>query len=196
METGNGTRLVLKNVKHIPDIRFNFISVGRLVDEGFCNTFYGDVWKLTKGAMVVARGKKCETLYLMRANLVKDRINVVEDEDTIELWHQRLSHISEKGLAVLAKKGLLSGVKGTHLKRRAHCLTGKQNRVSFKNSSSSKKPNVLDLVHSDVCGLMKTRSLGGAFYFVTFMDDHSRKISIYTLKTKDQVLDVFNSSKL
>ena len=38
---------------------------------------------------------------------------------------------------------------------------------------------------------MKTRSLGGALYFVTFIDDHSRKIWVYTLKTKDQVLDVF-----
>ncbi|KAL6329151.1 hypothetical protein AAG906_011604 [Vitis piasezkii] len=38
---------------------------------------------------------------------------------------------------------------------------------------------------------MKTKTLGGSLYFVTFIDDHSRNISVYTLKTKDQVLDVF-----
>lgn len=38
---------------------------------------------------------------------------------------------------------------------------------------------------------MKIRSLGGALYFVTFIDDHSRKTWIYTLKMKDQVFDVF-----
>ena len=38
---------------------------------------------------------------------------------------------------------------------------------------------------------MKTKSLGGALYFVTFTDDHLRKIWVYTLKTKDQVLQAF-----
>lgn len=38
---------------------------------------------------------------------------------------------------------------------------------------------------------MKTRTLGGALYFVTFINDHSRKLWVFTLKTKDQVLDAF-----
>ena len=38
---------------------------------------------------------------------------------------------------------------------------------------------------------METKLLGGALYFVTFTDDHSRKIWVYTLKTKDQVLQAF-----
>ena len=67
----------------------------------------------------------------------------------------------------------------------------KQHRVSFRSSFPSRKSNVLDLIHSDVCGPLKVRSHGGALYFVTFIDDHSRKVWAYTLKTKDQVLDVF-----
>ena len=50
---------------------------------------------------------------------------------------------------------------------------------------------MVDLVYSNVCGLMKTKTIGGSLYFVTFIDDHSRKIWVYTLKTKDQVLEVF-----
>ena len=65
-------------------------------------------------------------------------------------------------------------------------------RVTFKSSQHSIKTNVLELVHSDVCDPMKTKSLGGASYFITFIDDHSRKIWVYNLKTKDQVLQVFN----
>jgi transposase InsO family protein len=38
---------------------------------------------------------------------------------------------------------------------------------------------------------MNTKTLGGALYYVTFIDDHSRKVWIFALKTKDQVLDVF-----
>ena len=38
---------------------------------------------------------------------------------------------------------------------------------------------------------MQTRTLGGALYFVTFIDDHSRKVWVFALKSKDQVLDAF-----
>lgn len=38
---------------------------------------------------------------------------------------------------------------------------------------------------------MQTRTLGGALYFVTFIDYHSRKVWVFALKSKDQVLDVF-----
>ena len=191
LETNNGTKLILKNVKHIPDIRLNLISAGKLDDEGYCNTFVNGQWKLTKGSMVVARGKKFSTLYILQAKLSKDIVNAIEDESMVELWHKRLAHMSEKGLTVLAKKNLLSGMKTAPLKKCTHCLAGKQNRISFQSSPPSRKSNVLDMVYSDVCGPMKTRSLGGSLYFVTFIDDHSRKLWAYTLKSKDQVLEVF-----
>ena len=38
---------------------------------------------------------------------------------------------------------------------------------------------------------MKTKTLGGVHYFVTFIDDCSRKHWVYVLKTKNQVLGVF-----
>ena len=50
---------------------------------------------------------------------------------------------------------------------------------------------MLDLVYSDVCGLMKTNTLDESLYFVTFIDDHLRKIWVYTLEIKDQVLNAF-----
>ena len=40
LETENDIRLVLKNVKHVPDIRLNLISPGKLDDKGFKNTFH------------------------------------------------------------------------------------------------------------------------------------------------------------
>ena len=50
---------------------------------------------------------------------------------------------------------------------------------------------MLELVYLDICGPLKVRSLGDALYSVTFVDDHSRKLWIYALKSKDQLLDVF-----
>ena len=52
----------------------------------------------------------------------------------------------------------------------SHCMAGKQTRVSFKKHPPSRKSELLELVHSDVCGPLKVKSFSGALYFVTFID--------------------------
>ena len=99
----------------------------------------------------------------------------MEKEVPIELWHKRLGHLSEKGLQRLARKDLLPGIKCEHLQNYIDCIHGKQHRVRFWSFIPSRKTNVLDLVHINVC-TMQTRSLGGALYFVTFIDDCSKKL--------------------
>jgi transposase InsO family protein len=191
LETSTNCQLVLKDVRHVPDMRLNLISTGVLDNEGYKNEFYGGKWKLSKGSLVFARGKKESTLYLTQAKIRGKDVNTLSNNSSIELWHKRLGHMSEKGLQTLARREVLTGVKGTSLKSCVDCLAGKQHRVSFQKNSTHRKPNVLDIVHSDVCGPMPTKSHGGARFFVTFIDDHSRKVWAYALKTKDQVLDMF-----
>lgn len=87
----------------------------------------------------------------------------------------RLSHMSEKGLNILAKKNVFYGVSDEKLRTCSHCIVGKQILVSFMSSEPKRKSEVLDLVYSNVCDPMKTRLLADAYYFVTFIDDYSRK---------------------
>jgi len=63
LETSVGTKLVLNNVKHAPDVRLHLISVGVLDDEGYVSTNGDGKWKLIKGSLVVARGNKRCGLY-------------------------------------------------------------------------------------------------------------------------------------
>ena len=107
-----------------------------------------------------------------------------------ELWHKRLCHMSEKGMRKLAADYLIPGVKNVHLDKCAYCLAGKKNRTSFRLRLSMRRKALLKLVHTDVCSVT-TKSHSGGRYFVTFIDDHSRKLWAYVLKTKDQVLSVF-----
>lgn len=65
--TNVGHSLVLKDVRHIPDLRLNLISAGKLDDEGYESLFGRGVWKLTKGSLVVARGTLFCTLYKTEA---------------------------------------------------------------------------------------------------------------------------------
>ena len=47
------------------------------------------------------------------------------------------------------------------------------------------------MVHTDVCGKITNQSLGGAEYFLTFIDDKTHYTWMYALKQKDQVFKKF-----
>jgi len=53
----------------------------------------------------------------------------------------------------------------------------------------------LELVHSDVCGPMPSTSLSEYVYYVSFIDDYSRKTWVYFLKSKDEILGKFKEFK-
>ena len=50
---------------------------------------------------------------------------------------------------------------------------------------------ILDYVHSDAWGPTKSASMGGRHYFVTFVDDLSRRTWVYVMKNKSYVFNVF-----
>ena len=121
---------------------------------------------------MLAGGKICCTLNKTQAKVCKDVVSATQEDFAPNLWHKQLAHMSEKGLQILAKKFFIPFAKGMSLKPCDYCLFGKQHRVSF-HIPSTRKPNVLDLVYSDVCGPIDVESLGGNKYFVTFIDDAS-----------------------
>ena len=57
---------------------------------------------------------------------------------------------------------------------------------TFKDKGYSTK-EVLDLVHTDLCGPMSTSARGGYEYFINFIDDYSRYGSIYLMSLKPLV---------
>ncbi|KAL4346422.1 hypothetical protein GQ457_17G024800 [Hibiscus cannabinus] len=190
IKTSSGSTITLKDVRHVPDLRLNLLSGIALDKQGYDSYFSKGTWKLSRGAMTVARGHICGTLYKTHVKICTDSLNVAEKEASQNLWHQRLGHMSEKGLSTLIKKELINVDKDAALDPCNHCLFGKQHRVSF-NSSSTRRSELLSLVHSDVCGPLEVETLGGNRYFLTFIDDASRKVWVYFLRTKDQVFDYF-----
>ena len=54
---------------------------------------------------------------------------------------------------------------------------------------------MLDVVHSDAWGPVKATSMGGCRYYVTFIDDHTRKVWVYFMKEKSEVFTHFQSFK-
>ena len=85
LETNIGCKLLLRDVWHVPDIRLNLISAGKLDDEGYNNNFSDGKWKLSKGSLVVAKGKKTCSLYTMQAKISKGVMNTLENDSSTDL---------------------------------------------------------------------------------------------------------------
>lgn len=85
------------------------------------------------------------------------------------LWHRRMGHVGVENLKKL-KSGIVNGVDFA-LKDFDNpciiCLKGKQSRSAFKNIGT-RATEILEFVHSDLCGPMNTVSNGVAQYFLVF----------------------------
>ena len=55
-----------------------------------------------------------------------------------------------------------------------------------KQQTSPRAQHRIDLVHSDVCGPLAVRSFGGSRYFITFVDEHSNWVVVYTMRNKSE----------
>jgi hypothetical protein len=108
-----------------------------------------------------------------------------------ELWHRIFAHLHYKALPSVSK--MVTGLPKIQEKPDSvckGCAQGKNVKHSFPNSNSRAK-RVLDIVHSDVCGPMSTTSLSNYVYYVSCIDDYSRKTWIYLLKAKNEVFGKF-----
>ncbi|KAH9706111.1 hypothetical protein KPL70_012113 [Citrus sinensis] len=137
----------ITQVRNVPDLKRNLISVGMLDQMRCIVKAEKGVLRVIKGSMVIIKGNKNNGLYVMNGQTVIGEASITESsEDKSKLWHLRLGHISEKGLKELEKK--------------------------------------------------EVTSLGGCKFFLTFIDDFSRMVWVYALKSKDEVLERFKRWKV
>ena len=71
-------------------------------------------------------------------------------------------------------------------------LLGKQIKSSFKTLKDVVITRPLELIHMDLFGPTKTKSLNGSCYAYVLVDDFSRFTWIFFLKHKDEVFSHFN----
>ena len=90
--------------------------------------------------------------------------------------------------------GLLSPLDVTTLQVCESCLEEKMTMRPFKAKDYRVK-EVLELVHTDLCGPMSTSARGGYEYFIIFIDDYSRYGYIYLMCHKSEAFEKFKEFK-
>lgn len=190
----NIENVLVKNVQYIPNLCANLLSVSQMVKNGNSLVFDESECKIYNSKKdLVAKATMCNNMYkLNRASqsmslAVSDKSNNSKEF----LWHRRLGHAGAEKLRQL-NNSVTNGVDfpSVNFNLCEICLKGKHSRSAFKDIGT-RATELLQVIHSDVCGPMNVKSMGGARYFVLFIDDYSRKVFIYLLKTKSEVVDKF-----
>ncbi|KAL0396441.1 UNVERIFIED_CONTAM: Retrovirus-related Pol polyprotein from transposon TNT 1-94 [Sesamum calycinum] len=199
INTKKGTRII-NDVMYIPNLRTNLFSVGQMMEKGYTLHFGGDSCtiydnkdKTLKIAEVRMKEHRCFPIHLQYMG----RTAMKAQEDQSWLWHRRLGHFNFQGLKILHQKKMMTDLPQIQAVEGAceACLQGKQHKKPFPSGTSWRAKAVLELIHTDVCGPMRTPSHEQNRYFILFIDDYSRMTWVYFMREKSEVFKVFKKFK-
>lgn len=200
----SGHYLDLKDTFVVPSFRRNLIFISYLDKSGYYCSFGNKEFTLSLNSNVVGTGllSGYDNLYLLEtvANY-NETLNVesrgtkrkIDNFNSGVLWHKRLGHISKNRVERLVSDGILDSIDFTDLNVCVACIKGKQTKD--KKLGAYRATDVLELIHTDICGPFPTPSWNGQQYFISFIDDYSRYAYLYLIHEKSQSIDVFKSFK-
>ena len=193
------TMITLKDVLYVPNLSMNLVSLSKATSNGLKAYFHEDLCTFTDNKnRIIAKAVKMRNLY----NLIGRGVESETDDNSVgtalivnnphALWHYRYAHLSDSNLERLSS-GLVSGINLKHGVSRVNtcepCALGKGTKAPQRKTSLSSASSPLELIHTDLCGPITPRSIGGCSYILTFTDEYSRMSWVAFLKRKTEVVD-------
>jgi hypothetical protein len=117
-----------------------------------------------------------------------------DDATSTKLRHYRLGHTSRGRIERLIKDDILIPLDFSNSDYCIDCIKGKCAK-QVKEGEAKRSAGVLEIIHTDICGLFPVKSVDGFDSFITFADDFLRYSYIYPIKERSEVLDKFKIFK-
>lgn len=116
-------------------------------------------------------------------------------DEVSKLWHARLGHVNYQALSLMFKDRMVKGLPRVMQPKDMcnGCLMAKQARKHIPTSSNFTASKVLELVHGDLCGPVTPEIASGKRYIFLLVDDYSRVMWVYFLKTKGEAFVAFKN---
>ncbi|KAL8121989.1 hypothetical protein AgCh_018647 [Apium graveolens] len=162
--------------------------------EGYRVTIGDKQWNVIKRNLVIARGEKKRTLYIVEESSYEANIDA-DEIGSLSLWYKRPGYMSEKGMKLLTSKGEIPELKNVESGFCEPWFLGKKKCVTFAKSGRTPKTKKLELVHTYIYGPTTVVSLDKSLYYVTIINDFTKKIWVYFLKNKSDVFSTFKKWK-
>ena len=193
--------MFLRDVLYVPGLKKNLVSVSMIEDRDFgvyvldgkVHIFPKVAGLFDSRAIGVRRGNLHKLLFQPHHALSHTQ----SSSELCELWHRRMARLHHSALRMLRDMTTSFPDSSTEQSGVCRgCALGKCTKTVFP-SNDTRSEGLLDLIHSNLCGPMSSASLTGFEYYITFIDDYSRKTWIYFLisKRSEEVLLRFQEFK-
>nr|GFA45152.1 retrovirus-related Pol polyprotein from transposon TNT 1-94 [Tanacetum cinerariifolium] len=109
------------------------------------------------------------------------------------LWHRYLSHLNFDTINLLLKNDIVIGLPKLKFVKDhlcSSCELGKAKRKYFQTKTTPSSKRRLQLLHMDLCGPMRVKSINGKKYVLLIVDDYSRYTWTHFLRSKDETPEV------
>ena len=198
-----GTRIGFSRTLYIPGLATHLLSVTSLLDEPGISLYgiKGSLQILKDGnTLLTAVNTPVDKLFKVDMKPVLNehgskakyaRAAAAKFPDTVvsaELWHKRLGHLGYSSIGPLSH--MVHGIP-TKLKIPTDicdtCALVKQTMQPRVSSKLPRADTYLYRVHTDLCGPMQTRAIGGGRYALLATDEYTGFTLHRILKTKDEV---------
>ena len=185
----------IKDVLCVPNLSCNVLLVYQITHSGEGKSVLFTphqvvIWDLKDPQHIVAIGSVDDITRLYKfdnfGSSSLPSVFVAHSDDVSRLWHEQFGHLNFRSLLNLCKEKKVTGLPMVSCKNGvcSGCVLGKHHWDSFEKHASAP----LQLVHSDLCGPFPTVSFSAFKYFLTFVDDYSRRTWVYFLNSKANYL--------
>lgn len=187
---GKSLKITLERVKHVPNLRFQLISISEMAGRGMWTTFDDRLSHIIrrKYEKLLSTGSLHKGLYFL------DTFSRPEKplSASIGRWHELVAHISTSGIRNMVKNNVVKDVSITNSSSKSFCIgciMGKGHRSAILKASIHRNRKIIELVHSDVTSPIEIYSIGGARYVIAFIDDKSNWTVEYTMHRNSDSLN-------
>lgn len=174
----------LEDVLFVPDLNCNLISVSKLTKKGCKVIFEEQQCHVYLNGQRLLSVKSVNDVYkaIPQHQAYKSAYN---ETKCVHEWHRVLGHrnlADVRRMAQLADNVCISDCE--HSDVCEFCLQSKSTRDPFPKKATKKTKDMLDLVHTDLCGPFQVATPRGNRYMLTIIDDHTRYSHVYLIAHK------------
>ena len=181
VKTKKGTYQI-NDVLYVPNLDQNLLSVPQMMQNGYSIHFEGDTCDIydPKGNNIVRVKMQQKCFPIQWQYKAEEKSMQAKANELTWLWHKRYGHCNSKSLKLLSDKNMVKGIPLISETTDVcdACQLGKMTRKPFPSGQAWRATKRLELIHTDVCGPMRTLSLENSRYFILFIDDYSRMTGI------------------
>jgi hypothetical protein len=144
-------------------------------------TAYTDVTRTVSSDITSSTLSDTMSVENTSTNSAKQAMRKQRQQNSLTLWHRRFAHLHSTALKKAIKSTTTPALFDSDGSKLCDICVRSKHQQKFARISIPRTTKPFELIHSDLCGPFTTHSLGGASYYIIYIDDCTRWTEIYLL---------------